>query len=150
MAVTKIDLRRRKAPDVGELSERVIVCTTVERPDEDVSTIVNRPGVFACHARIINLRPEQILDYKAVFGTEHAPPTVAITIRFPPDVKVDLNHWVFCRNEYGSTWYKVRSTEDLGNVHRFLTMNCSIDTVDDVRSDPATQASPPSFETPDL
>lgn len=150
MAVTKIDLRRRKAPDVGELRETVIVCTTVERPDLNVSTIVNRPGVFRCHARIMSLKAEQIMDYKAVFGTEHAPPTVAITIRFPPDVKIDLNHWVYCDDGIAKTWYKVRSVEDLGNVKRFLTLNCSIDVVDDVRSDPATQESPPAFETPDL
>src|ERR1700745_1952364 len=33
-------------------------------------------------------------------------------------------------------WYKVRSVEDLGNVQRFLVLNCNIDTVNDARNDP--------------
>ena len=46
-------------------------------------------------------------------------------------------------------WYKVRSVEDLGNVQRFLVLNCNIDTVNDARNDPVTQEPPPVWEMPD-
>jgi len=145
----RINLRRRVAPTIGELRHVVWVCTTTERPDSNVSTLVDRPGVFRCMARIRNLRADQILDYKAVFGSEEAP-TKEITIRVPPDVKVDLNHWIFREDGPAQMWMKVRTVEDLGEVGRFLVLHCSIDTVNDVRSDPATQEPPPLWETPSM
>jgi hypothetical protein len=148
--MAKIDLRRRKAPEVGAMRDRVIICTTVERPDEDVSTIVERPGVFECQANILNLKPDQILDYKAVFGTEGPAPTIQITIRYPWDAKIDLNHWVYRKTGDTPAWYKVRSVEDLGGVGRFLVLYCSIDVVNDTRNDPVTQEPPPVWETPDI
>lgn len=146
----RINLRRHSQPAIGEMRDLVWVCTTVERPDDDVSTIKTRPGVFQCHARIRNMRPDQIMDYLAVFGTQDKPPSIEITIRYPPDVKVDLNHWVYRETGDATTWYKVRSVEDLGNVQRFLILNCSIDVVNDVRTDPATQRPPPVWETPTM
>lgn len=143
----KIDLRRRSVPDVADLRDVVIVCTTVERPDDNVSTIVKRPGVFKCHARIRDLKPEVILNYQAVMGAQNAP-TKEITIRMPPDVKVDLNHWVYQLTGFAKVWHKVRSTEDLGGAGRFLVMHCSVQTINDERSDPATQESPPRWQTP--
>lgn len=147
----KITLKRRSVwiPEASELRDLVWVCTTVEKPDDDVSTIVRRPGVIKVHARIRQLRPDQIMDYQAVFGTQDPPPTVEITIRMPPDVKVDLNHWVYRITGHAQIWYKVRNTEDLGGVGRYLIMNCNIDTVNDVRNDPATQEPPPFWEVPE-
>jgi len=145
----KIVLRRRSAPEIGEMRDIVWVCTTVERPDDDVSTIKRRPGVFECHARIRSLRPDQIMDYQAVFGTEGKPPTKEITIRYPPDARVDVNHWVYQKTGDARIWYKVRTVEDVGNVQRFLFLDCSIDTVFDDRTDPATQQNPPVWETPE-
>lgn len=145
--MAKINLRRRSVPTIGALRDLVWVCTTVERPDEDVSTLKTRPGVFHCHARIRNMRPDQIMDYIAVFGSEDRP-TIEVCIRYPPDVKVDLNHWVYRETGDARIWYKVRSVEDLGDVHRFLLLNCSIDWVNDARSDPATQQPPPTWEVP--
>jgi len=144
-----ISLRRRTVPDIGEMRDLVWVCTTTERPDDDVSTIKERRGVFACHARIRNLRADQIMDYQAVFGTE-ARPTIEITIRNPPDVKVDLNHWVYRKTGDARIWYKVRSVEDVGGAQRFLFLDCSIDKVFNERTDPATQQSPPVWETPEV
>jgi len=157
---TKIDANRRadrrKSPSVGSLTSRVTVCTTLERPDGDVSTLVDRPGVIQVHASVRPLRGVEVLNWKAVTevysglgGTRGAAPTHEIVIRDPPDVKVDLNHWVFCRDRYSETWYKVRFVEDMGGVHRFLTLLCTIETVKDRRSDPATQPLPPTWETPD-
>jgi len=146
----KIDLRRRSAPSVGQLRDVVWVCTTVERPDDFVSTIVERPGVIRVHARIRFMRPETIWNYQAVFGDQDTP-TREITIRCPPDVKIDLNHWVYQEGNGACsppTWYKVRSVEDLGGVGRFLILRCSVDTVKDARTDVVTQQPPPVWETP--
>lgn len=144
----KIDFRRRSVPRIGELRERVVICTTVEKPDGNVSTIVNRAGVIRVHGRVRRLRPDQILNYQAVFGTQNTP-SVEIVIRAPPDVKVDLNHWVFQETGYAKTWYKVRAVDDLGGVGRFLALDCSIETVNDARNDAATQEPPPQWEEPD-
>ena len=146
--MARINLRRHTVPTVGELRDLVWVCTTLERPDADVSTIKRRPGVFRAHARIRNIRPDEIMDYQAVFGTEDKPPTIEITIRYPPDVKVDLNHWVYRETGDAKIWYKVRRVEDVGNAGLFLFLYCSIDQVNDRRSDPATQQSPPHWEDP--
>jgi hypothetical protein len=146
----KIDLKLRSTqPAIGSMRQRVVVCTTTERPDEDVSTIVERPGVMPVMSRIRPLRGDDavMLDWRAVFGKENTP-THEITIRCPPDVKVDLNHWVYHSDELGATWYKVRSVEDLGGVHRFLVLLCTLTTVNDARSDPATQSPPPTWENP--
>lgn len=145
----KIDLRRRVQPAIGQLRDVVWVCTTTERPDDNVSTIVERPGVIRVHARIRDLKPDQIMNYRAVFGDENTP-TKEITIRVPPDVKVDLNHWVFRETGYAKTWYKVLYVEDLGEVGRFLILYCAVDELNDVRNDPATQQPPPIWETPDM
>src|SRR5215469_9524676 len=126
----RINLRRRSVPTIGELRHLVWVCTTTERPDEFVSTIRERPGVFCCHARIRNMQPDQILDYRAVFGSDDAP-TKEITIRVPPDCKVDLNHWVYLDSGPAKIWHKVRGVEDMGAAGRFLILRCSIDTVKD-------------------
>lgn len=132
------------------MREQVIISTTVERPDGDVSTIVQRPEVIQVMAQLLALRPDQILDYQSVFGTNVKPPSHEFTIRYPRDVKVDLNHWVYHADKHTkiSTWYKVRSVEDLGMVHRFLILSCTIDTVLDPRSDPATQKLPPTWQAP--
>jgi hypothetical protein len=148
--VPAISLRRRTVPAIGEMRDLVWVCTTTERPDDDVSTIKERPGVFRCNARIRNLRADQILDYQAVFGSQDKPPTIEITIRYPPDVKVDLNHWVYRESSDAQTWYKVRNVWDVGNVQRFLFLDCSIDTVNDIRTDVATQQRAPVWETPSM
>ena len=148
--MTAIDLRRRQVPSIGSMSDVVWVCTTTERPDEDVSTIVERPGVFKAHARIRNIRPDVILDFQAVFGTEEPPPTTEITIRYPPDVKIDLNHWVYRVTGDALTWYKVRDVEDMGQARRFLILRCNIDVVNDRRNDPMTQRPPPVWENPNL
>lgn len=145
----RISLRRRGQPSIGELRDLVWVCTTVERPDDFVSTIVQRPGVFQCHARIRDLRYDQILDYMSVFGDENTP-TKQITIRVPPDARVDLGHWVYRESGDAKIWYKVRGVEDMGEVHRFLILTCSVDVVNDRRIDPQTQEPPPVWETPDM
>jgi len=145
----RINLRRRVAPSIGELRHVVWVCTTTERPDNFVSTIVERPGVFRCMARIRSLAPDQILDYQSVFGTTDMP-TKEVTIRVPPDAKIDLNHWIYREDGPAKIWMKVRSVEDLGEVGRFLIMRCSIDTINDVRTDPVTQEPPPIWEQPSM
>lgn len=145
--MAKINLRRRSVPTIGAMRDTVWICTTLERPDDDISTIKERPGVFKCHARLRNLRPDQIMDYMAVFGTQDRP-TIEICIRYPPDCKIDLGHWVYLQTGDAKIWLKVRSVEDLGYVHLFLLLNCSIDTVNDRRSDPATQKSPANWEVP--
>lgn len=149
----RINLRTRNQPSIGELRELVVVCTTVERPDDWVSSLLTRPGVFRCHARVRDLRPDTILDYKAVLGSEDVP-TKEVMIRCPPDVKVDLNHWIYreagpsCGN--AKEWLKIRSVEDLGEVGRFLSLRCSVDVVLDARTDEATQELPPVWETPSM
>jgi len=145
---------RRRAPQVGALRSRVTVCTTVERPDGDVSTIVDRPGVIQVHASVRPLRGVEILNWKAVYGvftsaTAAPTPSHEIVLRDPPDVKIDINHWVFCRDRFSETWYKVRTVEDMGGVHRFLVLMCTVETINDRRSDPATQPPPPVWERPD-
>ena len=145
--MAKINLRRRSIPSVGSMRDSVIICTWTERPDEDVSTIVARPGVFRAHARVRTLQPDQILDFMAVFGSQDRP-AVEIAIRVPPDVKIDLNHWVYRETGPAKIWYKVRSVQDFGDVGRFLLLRCSIDTVNDPRTDPATQQPPPAWEVP--
>jgi len=145
----RINLRRRTVPSIGELRHVVWVCTTTEKPDEYVSTIVERPGVFRCHARIRSMAPDQILDYQSVFGTVDMP-TKEITIRVPPDAAIGIGHWLYREDGPAKIWYKVRSTEDLGEVGRFLVMRCSIDTLKDQRTDEATQQMPPVWETPSM
>ena len=146
--MTKIVMRRRTVPNIGELRTPAWLCTTVERPDADVSTIKERPGVFPCHARVRNMRPDQIMDFLAVFSTQDKPPSHEITIRYPPDVKVDIHHWIYTDEGDAQVWYKVQSVE--GHAQRFLFLNCSIDTINDVRTDPATQRPPPAWETPEV
>src|SRR5262249_37355810 len=104
-------------PAVGDLRSLVIVCTTVERPDGEVSTIVTRPGVIKVRARVRPVRGETFLDYQAVFegaGTRLRPPTTEITIRSPPDIKLDIGHWIWHCDRFAETWYKVRTVEDIG------------------------------------
>ena len=144
---SSVQVTKRRLPSAGELRELVWVCTTVERPDMNVSTIKRRPGVIHVRARIRPLSGAMILDYQAVFG-EAEKPTTEITIRMPLDVKVDVRHWVFHRTPLHETWYKVRTVEDMGGQQRFLMMRCSIDQVFDVRSDPATQQTPPRWDDP--
>ena len=143
---------KEQQPSLGSLRELVIVCTTVEKPDADVSTIVTRPGVIQVHARVRPLKGEEYLDYQAVFPGDRRlrPPTHEITIRTPPDVKIDLNHWVYHQDRHAATWYRVRTVEDIGGARRFTIMLCSPETTWDVRSDPATQELPPVFEVPDM
>jgi len=144
--MARIILRRRTVPTIGQLRDLVWICTTVERPDADVSTIKERPGVFQAHARIHNLRPDQIMDYMAVFGSQEKPPSVEIAIRYPPDVKVDLHHWVYRQTGDALIWYRVQTVEDVGGVQRWLFLDCSIDTINDLRTDPVTQRPPPVWE----
>lgn len=132
------------------MRSRVWICCTVERPDPATpSTLVVRPGVFQAQARIRNIRPEQVLNYQSVFGTERTP-TVAITIRDPPDAKIDVRHWVYRDEPPVQVWYRVRNVLPIGDVVRFLTLNCSIDKVNDARTDPVVQQLPPRWETPDV
>jgi len=145
-----------KAPRLGSLRDLVTICTTVERPDGDVSTLVNRPGVIQVHANVRPMRGIEVLDWKAVrdvttMNSKANTPTHEITLRVPPDVKIDLNHWVYCKDRLGTeTWYKVRLVEDMAGVHRFLRLTCSIETINDPRSDPVTQTPPPKWEQPDV
>lgn len=143
----RINLRRRSQPRIGEMRDLVWVCTTVEKPDDDVSTVVERPGVFRAHARVRSMRPDEIMDYMAVFGSQDRA-TVEVTVRYPPDCKIDLGHWIYSEGDDTKTWLKVRGVTDMGNAHRFLILACSIDTVNDRRSDPATQQPPPIWEVP--
>lgn len=143
----QINLRRRSVPSIGDLRDVVWICTTVEKPDLDVSTIVERPGVFRCHARIRDLRPDQILDYAAVFGDENMP-RKEITIRVPPDVHIDLRHWIYRETGHAKMWMRVRSIEDMAEAGRFLMLRCSVDTINDERTDPVTQRPPPRWEEP--
>lgn len=141
-----------KAPTIGELRSRVVICTTVERPDADVSTIVKRPGVYSCRARVRPLKPWQIMNYQAVavyrLAGTNSSASVEITVRNPPDVKIDLNHWVYEITGYGPSWYRVRGVEDIGGWRQWLALHCSIETLKDERSDPATQEEPPVWEDP--
>lgn len=154
----RIDQRRESIPQIGDLRDSVIICTTVEKPDFNVSTIVDRPGVIRVHARVRPMEATQILDYQAVWpgmgrgqgGGQLKLPSHEITIRMPPDVKIDLHHWVFHQDKFAATWYRVRMTKDMGGVRRFLLLLCSIETLWDVRTDPATQELPPQFEVPDM
>ena len=136
-------------PTIAELRELVWVCTTVERPDENVSTIKQRPGVINVRARIRPLSDLEILDYLPIFGQKDKPDT-EIIIRSPPDVKVDARHWVYheSADKVVKTWYRVRKTRDMANFNRFLLMLCSVDWINDARSDPATQQLPPRWEDP--
>lgn len=146
-------LGKSMAPTLGALREIVVICTTVERPDGEVSTIVKRPGVIQVHARVRPIRGEMFLDYQAVFGgagTRLRPPTTEVTIRTPPDVKIDMGHWIYHCDRVAETWYRVRTVEDIGGAHRFTVMLCAPETIRDRRSDPATQQSPPTWEVPDM
>src|SRR5262245_20527423 len=148
-----LPLDRSKPPALGELRHKVIVCTTVERPDGDVSTIVGRPGVIEVHARITPLGGDEVLDYRAafeVFRVGKPAPSHEIVIRTPPDVKIDLNHWVYWDDGVKACWLKVRFVEDIGSVRRFTAMQCSLETTFDRRSDPATQRLPPEWEEPEM
>lgn len=146
----RIDLARHNQPRIGEFKDLVTICTTTERPDDFVSTIIERPKVFQCHARIRAIRQSQILDYRAVMGDQDTP-TVEVTIRFAPDVKIDLNHWVYLETGFAKMWMRVRGVEDLGVVHRFLVLSCSVDIIDDRRSDLATQQQRPGgWQSPDM
>lgn len=140
------------APGIGELREKVIVCTTVERPDGNVSTIVKRPGVIEVMGRVRPIRGDQVLDYQAVWPGQNQlkPPSHEVTIRTPPDIKIDLNHWIFHRDKWAESWLRVRTVEDIGGARRFTVMLCALETKRDVRSDPATQEPPPVFEVPDV
>jgi hypothetical protein len=152
----RIDQRRESIPQIGDLRDAVVICTTIEKPDNNVSTIVDRPDVIHVHARVRPLEATQILDYQAVWpgmgrgqgGGQLKLPSHEIVIRTPPDVKIDLNHWVFHRDQYTATWYRVRMTKDMGGVRRFLVLLCSIETMLDVRTDPVTQELPPHFDFP--
>jgi len=145
----RINLATRNQPQIGEMRDVVIVCTGTERPDDFVSTIVEKPGVFRCHARIRNLRQYQILGYKAVFNDENVP-TTEITIRSPPDVQIDVGYWIYRLTGDAQVWYRVRNIEDLGQVRRFTVLQCSIDVLNDRRRDAATQQPPPAWMTPQL
>lgn len=142
----KIDTRRRKQPSIGDLRSKAIVCTWVETPDADISVVVTRPGVFQCMARVLPIRGSAVLDYQTAWGDKA--PTHEITIRVPLDVHVALNHWIYVETPMSKTWYRIRLIEDLGGANRFLVLYCMMDTVEDKRSDPATQQSPPNFITP--
>jgi hypothetical protein len=145
--VTRLTSRRK--PDIGLMRDPVIVCTQVEIPDQDVSTIVDNPAVIKVMASVVPLRGETILNYKAVdLGEKGRQPTTRITIRTPPDVKIDLNHKVYHLGKYGPTWYNVETVEDLGGAYRFTVMLCSVEVVRDKRSDPATQPQKPQWDTP--
>jgi hypothetical protein len=140
---------RLRFPSVSEMRDTVVICTTIERPDRYVSTIVERPGVIEVRARIRPAKAYQILNYQTVFKSASEITTV-ITIRMPPDVKVDINHWVYQKTGYAPSWYKVRSVEDIENQGRFLALYCTLDVLNDERSDPATQQSPPRWDDPDF
>jgi hypothetical protein len=141
-------------PRLGELRDMVVVCTLVERPDGEVSTIVTRPGVIQVHARVRPVRGEAFLDYQINLAggssSRFGPPTHEITIRTPPDIAIATGHWVYHCDKFAETWYRVRTVEDIGGAHRFTVMLCAPDTVRDRRSDPATQQSPPTWEVPDM
>ena len=151
----RIDTQRRTAqkvlrgwsPEIGELREQVWICTTVEKPDMNVSSIVKRPGVIEVRARVRPLSGDTILDYQAVMG-EQDKPTMEVTIRNPPDVKVDIRHWVYHKGRFACSWLKVRTVEDMGGAGQFLLLRCSVDQVFDVRADPATQRQPPRWDDP--
>lgn len=143
----RIDLTRHNVPTIGSLRQQVVVCCTLERPDEDVSTIVTRPGVFKAHARVRPIKGEQVLAWKGVFATAQVP-TEEVTLRCPPDVAIDLGHWVYVTDHFRERWLKVREVEDLGGVRRFVILLCTVETVRDRRADPVTQPAPPVWERP--
>jgi hypothetical protein len=149
--IAKFTPNRRAPPDIGLMREIIIISTTVERPDGDVSTIVLRPGVVRVHAQIRPLKESQIINYQAVFGTQLKPPTHEAIIRYPRDIAIGINHWVYHQDKHigVDTWYKVRTTEDLAGVHRFLVLQMTADTIRDSRQDPATQQAPPQWSTPE-
>lgn len=138
---------RRKQPAIGDLRDAAYICTWVERPDDDISVVVRRPGVFTCMAKVLPVRGSQVMDYQVIWGEKA--PTHEVTIRCPPDVHLALNHWIYVETKFGRTWYRIRNIEDLGGVRRFYVILCSQDTIDDNRTDPATQLSDPVFEVPD-
>lgn len=142
----RIDTKRRKQPAIGELRSKTIVCTWVEVPDNDISVVVTRPGVFRCMSRVLPIRGSTVLDYQAVWGVKA--PTHEITLRVPLDVQLALNHWIYIDDPVTKVWYRIRNIEDLGGANRFLVCLCSIDTLDDARSDPATQERAPNFMQP--
>jgi hypothetical protein len=147
--VTKITTRKRRKPEIGALRDPVILCMTTEIPDQDVSTIKDNPAVMRVMASIVPLRGDTVLNYKAVMlNGKNQPPTVQITIRTPPDVKIDLNHKIYHLGKYGETWYNIDTVEDLGGAYRFAVMLCSVEWVRDRRSDPATQPQKPEWPTP--
>lgn len=149
--MTRLNTRKRRAPDIGLMRHTIIVCTTVEKPDLDVSSTVTRPGVFKAHARVLPLRGDYILNWKAAASYEArgaSVPTHEITLRTPPDVKIDMNHWIYFEEGKIATWFKVVTVEDLASARRFTVCLCAVDTVKDLRSDPATQPLPPVWETP--
>lgn len=146
-------LGKMMTPRLGELRDLVVICTMLEKPDGEVSTIVTRPGVIQVHARVRPVRGEKFLDYQAVFvgmGRRLGPPTHEVTIRTPPDVNVDLGHWVYHCDPFRETWYRVRTVEDIGGAHRFTVLLCAPETIRDRRSDRATQESPPVWEVPNM
>lgn len=147
--MTRIVTSKRSQPDIGLMRDTVIVCTTVEVPDADVSTIVQLPGVIKVKASVIPLRGDTILNYKAVdISGKGVVPSTQITIRTPPDVKIDLNHKIYHLGRYGPTWYNVDTVEDLGGAGRFTVMLCSVTYVKDKRSDPVTQPQQPEWRVP--
>lgn len=145
----KIDTSAHKRPSIGQMRDWIVVCTTIEKPVGEVEVLLTRPGVFDCHARVLPLRGEKILDYQSVLGSENTP-SHEITLRTPLDVRIDIRHWIYHQDRFAAAWYRVMSVEDLGGVNRFTVLLVARDTVVDKRADPVTQKFPVYAETPDF
>lgn len=151
--VARYTPNRRLPPDIGLLRDVVIIATTVERPDGDVSSIVLRPGVIRVQAQVRPISSSQLMDYwRVLLGNDQArTPSHEVVIRYPRDIKIDMNHWVYHQDRRSpiDTWFKVRYSEDLAGVHRFVILGCTIEGIRDRRTDPVTQQAPPKWSTPD-
>lgn len=132
---------------VGSLRHRVTICAWTEEPDQDISIIRKRPGVFEAWAKVMPIKASRVFDTRVAFGDQNAP-THEIIIRRPSDTFITSKHWVFTETRGAQRWFRVHATQDIEERGCYTQLMVREHEIKDERSDPATHKQPKNFETP--
>lgn len=133
---------------IGKMRHRVLVCAWTETPDEDVSIIRKRPGVFEAWAKLEPIKASRVYDSKIAYGDENKT-THEAYIRRPSDVFITSRHWVYTETRGAKRWFRVHGVEEIEERGCYLKLLLRETEIDDPRRDPVTQKEPKNFEVPE-
>lgn len=132
---------------IGKMRHRVLVCAWIEEPDADVSILRERPGVFEAYASIKPRKATRVFESRVAYGDENTP-THEIIIRYPNDVMINSQNWIYEESKGVKRWFRVHAIEDVDERQCYLKLLVRQTEVKDPRRDPVIQKENVDFEVP--